>query len=139
VGASFALNVQYLFYAANTIPQRNSGTYLTRFIDYAKEQPDTQFAISQQIQRQLNERNLQTPSNVTVHAWQSADIYVMRHTDIEWALPTDARHLYVRWFGAHDLNLRYYPRWKGNDHILLLNPQQAQQYNLLHHYEAALE
>jgi hypothetical protein len=139
LAAIFAMNVPYLFQAAETIQQRNTGQYLTQFIDYAKSQPDTQFAISQQITQQINARGITAPANIQVHAWQTADIYVMRHSDIEWALPTDARHLYRRWFGAHDLNLRYYPRWKGNNHILLMNPQQAQHYNLLHHYNVALE
>ena len=137
LAAVLLANVGYLVYAARTIQQRGQTDFFAPFVDYVEAHPETRFAISNRILAAYTDQNIELPANVVHHGWQEADVYVMRHSEIEWALPADGRRLYIRWFGVHDLNLRYYPHWKGNDHIILLDATQANRHNLLHHYEAA--
>lgn len=117
--ALLVANAGWLAYAANTITGRGSDRFLRDFAAYADRRPQRAIFISGDLLADLEGLDGELPPNITLSP-DGADEAAFYALPALGCLPANRALLPLRWFGPYEVNLRYYPNWPGDDHIVVM-------------------
>lgn len=120
IAAMLLVNLAWLWTAARTI-KRPPAVHLTQLAAYLDAHPDRRFALSPRVAAELQRfdgrsRPLLSPQAPGV----DAIVYFALEVPHAGILP-NRRNTIERWFGAHEINVNYYPTWPASDRVLVVS------------------
>ncbi|MDM8520588.1 glycosyltransferase family 39 protein [Anaerolineales bacterium HSG6] len=126
-------NALWLIYTAQTIADKDSPRFINEASNYITSHPEQVFLLSPQLATNLDELNNQHYSNATTTPSDSVDFVLLYASEgmERYAWKSNQPNLTVTWFGPWDINFNYYPSWGGNDRIILMTQEKAQQNQLV--------
>ncbi|HVN77109.1 MAG TPA: phospholipid carrier-dependent glycosyltransferase [Thermoanaerobaculaceae bacterium] len=129
IAAMLLVNAWWLVAAASTIRDRGSDRSIVELAAYLAAHPSTEFFLSERVRGELARRLGSLPANV-VGEPDRGDRLVFYHfedtpirTYLMWPANLDSQ--FTTWFGPHEVNLDYYPNWRGDDHIVVMTRASA--------------
>lgn len=121
----------WLVYASTTIAQRSTFSPQADVRSYILRHPQTTYFVSERVGQRLGLNHQNLPSNAQASNFHDADesvFYLSEVTDTDWERWLANRPFYFdHWFGSYEVNLNYYPSWMGNDDIVVLSRDRAEQ------------
>lgn len=123
-----SINAHWLYTTAQSIYEREDRDVFAEFMNYAAENPEIQFSVSDQIKGDIDKNGIPLPSNMAVSAWDSKyDYGVFYMWEVRTIVPPNFPDTLSRWFGSHDINLNYYPLW-NNHYVIVLTADKVTRY-----------
>jgi len=129
VAAMLLANALWLVAAAGTIRDRGTSRAFSELETYLTAHPAAKFFLSERVRDHLAARSAAPRENVVASPGR-ADFVVFYHfKDTElmtfklW--PANRDRQFTAWFGPHEINLDYYPNWRGDDHIVVMTKEAA--------------
>jgi len=131
VGIALSVNFGWETYAATQIKKRNNSAYFMRqFVNYATSHSADTVFISTKLANALHTLPIPIPPNLVTDPdrhYTLAAFFQTEGPDTFWETwPCDWWGMYVRSFGALEVNLDAYPTFIGNQRILLTTTKHFQ-------------
>lgn len=124
------LNAGWLAYAADSIQKRASDDFIQQFMAYAERHSQRRFFASEKVWQALLSSGMAVPENIS-HTDVGETSNVVLYLSESVAHPTDWPRnqpgLVTALFGPWEVNFDYYPTWIGDDRILVMPLEQAQE------------
>jgi hypothetical protein len=125
-----ALNAIWLGYAAWSIQNRDTGRSTAAMLEYVRRNPENTYWASPDVWVQVERQPGQAPGNL--HTLPAGDegylvFYASEGMEDPNDWPGNRPGLATRIFGPWEVNLDYYPRWAGEDRILVMQLNKARQ------------
>jgi hypothetical protein len=125
VGVALAVNANWLYQAALSIPRYTPKVALEDFAQYLKAQPTRQVYASRNVRNSLKKLKLdsarlaETPKDAQELAFYPDD----------WAdfvtRPSNVPRFAYTWFGPFEVNWNYQTNWAGSNRIVLVSAKRA--------------
>jgi hypothetical protein len=128
VASIFFLNVVWLFTAAQSIHNRNSNQFVAALNTYILKHTERTFWVSERVQSDLSQRNGDLSQNIRLNYSPDVDfiaIYSYEAGPEPGLWEANSPSTAPETFGPFEVNLNYYARWHGDDRILLMSPEKA--------------
>ena len=130
VTAIVVINAIWLVYAAWSIQARDNERFTAAMVEYVRKKPNNDFWASEEIWRQVGKLETELPDNLR-HFPVSGGGYLVFYASEGMENPNDwpgnRPGLATRIFGTWEVNFDYYPRWAGEDRILIMPIEKARQ------------
>ncbi|MFC1878739.1 ArnT family glycosyltransferase [Chloroflexota bacterium] len=128
--AVLILNAGWLGYAAWSIQKRDPGRSTAALIEYVSKYPGSHFWASEKVWQQAYKQPGETPNNFSPLPGGDDGYLVFyasegMHNPNDW--PSSRPGMATRIFGPWEVNFDYYPRWAGEDRILVMPLDKAHQ------------
>lgn len=130
VAGLLVTNALWLFYAAETIRDRETDRFLQAFAAYVSDHASDRFLVTDEIWEKLTDLNEEPPQNVTRMPGPNVDAVAFYSTEeilneLDW--PLSLPNPDVIRFGTLEVNTDYYPRWGGDRRILVMPVDKARE------------
>ncbi len=130
IATMLVINAGWLIHAGETIRDRNSDRYVENLADYIVRHASSEFYVSPRVWGALEAIDAVPQPNVQSSAPETADLVALYAFDAmpnwrDW--PGNNRALTVATFGPREVNFNYYPNWEGNDRLILMTSEAAQE------------
>ncbi|MEA3349791.1 MAG: glycosyltransferase family 39 protein [Chloroflexota bacterium] len=127
------VNALWLAHSADTIRKRGSGIFVREFIASVRKEPESQFFISDKLWREIVLLDEAPPPNTLNEFSEHVDMVALYASEgmeqpTDW--PRNKPGLVTKIFGPWETNFDYYPTWAGDDRILVMPLEKAQELNL---------
>jgi 4-amino-4-deoxy-L-arabinose transferase-like glycosyltransferase len=118
--ALLAVNIGWLFFAAQTILDRGTDRYRNEFLAYVGDHAETQFYVTPEIAKTLGTEV--EAANITVGPPPGGSGIIIYYSlaNNKRCVRANRPETFIRVFGPREINYPYYTTWGGDERIIIL-------------------